>query len=342
MLRRAEAALGPRLLRPPEPLVQRLISRRPFRIDGRALDHQTQWVLLVTRFATRVPLEHGSVERARREYGRMRVFMGEPDLPLPAIEPLVIPGPGGPIGARMYRPSAASDLPILVYFHGGGGVIGDLDTHDGTCRTLALESGHLVISVDYRLAPENTFPAAPDDALASFVWVRDNAAKLGGRADAITVAGDSYGGTLCAVLCQMLRAEGESQPAQQVLIYPATDRTTPTRSRSLFGRGLWLTEGLMQWFEGHGLTGVDPHDPRVSPLRAEDVSGLAPATVITAGFDPLLDEGLAYAARLREAGVPVRERCYEGLVHGFVQMTGVVSAARRAVLEIADDVRMPP
>jgi acetyl esterase len=318
------------------------VARRPFRIDGRALDPQMQWVLLVTRFATRVPLEQGTVERARREYRRMQQFMGEALDPLHAIASLEIPRPGGVIRARSYRASDARDLPILLYFHGGGGVIGDLDTHDGPCRTLARESGHLVVSVEYRLAPENTFPAAPDDALASIRWLRANAERLGGRGDAITVAGDSYGGTLSAVLCQMLRAAGEPQPVQQVLVYPATDRTSPTRSRSLFGRGLFLTEGLMQWFEGHGLTGVDPHDPRVSPLRATDVSGLAPATVITAGFDPLLDEGTAYAARLREAGVPVRERCYEGLVHGFVQMTGVVAAARRAMLDIAADVRRPP
>jgi acetyl esterase len=289
-----------------------------------------------------MPLERGTVERARREYGRMREFMGEPPEPLAAIEPLAIPGPAGSITARLYRPTRDAALPIMIYFHGGGGVIGDLDTHDGTCRTLAVRSGRIVISVDYRLAPENTFPAAPDDALTSWIWVREHAASLGGRADGMTVSGDSYGGTLSAVLCQLLRDAGEPQPAQQVLIYPATDRTSPTRSRALFGRGLWLTEELMQWFEGHGLVGVDPHDPRVSPLRAEDVSGLAPATVITAGFDPLLDEGSAYAARLREAGVPVRERCYAGLVHGFVQMTGVVAAARRAVHEIADDVRRPP
>jgi acetyl esterase len=268
--------------------------------------------------------------------------MGEPLVALPAVESFAIPGPAGPIGARLYRPSNARELPMLVYFHGGGGVIGDLETHDGTCRVLARRSGHLVLSVDYRLAPENTFPAAPEDAFASIVWARDNAAKLGTRADAIAVGGDSYGGTLSAVVCQMLQAAGEPQPTQQVLVYPATDRTSPTRSRALFGRGLWLTEELMQWFEGHGLVGVDAHDPRVSPLRADDVRGLAPATVVTAGFDPLLDEGVAYAARLREAGVPVRERRYDGLVHGFVQMTGVVVAARRALHEIADDVRQPP
>lgn len=341
MLKRAEAALGPRLLRPPMPLVERIAARRPFRIDGRALDAQMQWVLFVTRLATRVPLEHGSVERARREYRRMQQFMGEPLDPLHAIESLEIPRTGGVIRARSYRASAQRDLPILLYFHGGGGVIGDLDTHDGPCRMLARETGRLVVSVEYRLAPENRFPAAPDDALASIRWLRANAARLGAR-DEVTVAGDSYGGTLTAVLCQLLRAEGDPQPVQQVLIYPATDRTSPTRSRALFGRGLFLTEGLMQWFEGHGLVGVDPHDPRVSPLRAADVSGLAPATVITAGFDPLLDEGVAYAARLREAGVPVRERCYDGLVHGFVQMTGVVAAARRAMLEIAADVRQRP
>jgi len=153
------------------------------------------------------------------------------------------------------------------------------------------------------------------------------------------VAGDSYGGTLSAVVCQMARAAGDPQPRQQVLIYPATDRVEPTRSRSLFGQGLWLTDELLRWFESHGLQDIDPYDPRVSPLRARDVSGLAPATVITAGFDPLYDEGVAYAARLREAGVPVRERCHEGLVHDFVKMTGVVTAARRAVSDIGDDLR---
>jgi acetyl esterase len=227
--------------------------------------------------------------------------------------------------------------PGLVYFHGGGGVVGDLDTHDEPCRVLADRSGCVVVSVDYRLGPEEPFPAAVDDALAAFRWVVADAHVLGIDPDRVAVGGDSMGGNLSAVVSQLARDDGGPRPCFQLLVYPATDRTKTTRSGHLFADGFFLTDALTRWFYAHYAGGVDPTDPRISPLLAQDVRDVAPALIVTAGFDPLRDEGEFYARRLREAGVDVRYRCYRALIHGFIQMTGVVPAAAVAMHEIADE-----
>ena len=251
------------------------------------------------------------------------------------VKDLAADGPHGPIPLRSYRPAgveAAARLPVLVYFHGGGWVIGDLDTHDVLCRQLTAEAGISVVSVDYRLAPEHKFPAAVDDAWAATRWIVDHAAELDVDASRLAVAGDSAGGTLAAVVALLARDQGGPAIRLQVLNYPVTDCRTDTGSYQQFADGFLLTRVSMQWFFDHYLrSAADAADWRASPLRAPSLAGLPPALVITAGFDPLRDEGEAYAAKLREAGVRVETRRFDGLIHGFFDMGGASAAAQAAV-----------
>jgi acetyl esterase len=279
--------------------------------------------------------------RARRR-SEATVTGGRP-IPMARVQELRMPGPAGTIPARLYGPPGGGPAAraLLIFFHSGGWVIGDLDTHDGVCRFLAANSGATVLSVDYRLAPEHPFPAAVEDAHAAFGWAAEHAAELGADPARIAVGGDSGGGNLAAVTCVLARDSGGPRPAMQLLLYPSTDATGGQRSRQLFAEGFMLTTADLEWFEGHYLP--DPaarEDPRVSVLRAEDLSGLPPAFVVTAGFDPLRDEGEAYAERMREAGVPVALRRHAGLIHSFANMTAVSRTARAAMLEVSGALRM--
>lgn len=341
LFERAQTRLAYALARVPDPIVRRVTARRPIEIAGRRLDPRTQHALVMIERAGRPPLDELPVERARREYARFPLIFDDPPPLVSRVEDDAIEGPAGSVPIRIYgaSPVGAEPRPVLVYYHGGGGVIGDIETHDGVCRRLTGALGGVIVSVGYRVGPEHPFPAAPDDALAAFREVRRRAAALGGDPQRVAVGGDSMGGCLAAVVCQLARDAGEPGPAAQWLLYPATDRIAHTTSRRLFGRGFLLTEALLEWFMERYLGGADPHDPRVSPLRHPDLRGLPPAIVVTAGFDPLLDEGRAYADALEAAGVPVRYRCHEGLIHGFVQMTGAVPAAGRAVLQAVDELR---
>jgi acetyl esterase len=335
---RVEIGLARALLRVPRSVVERVLARRRLVVDGRTLDAEIHWATLLAERTGRAPLEQGSVERARREYRRMRVLEAEP----PAIAETSeqsIAGPRGPIAVRVYRPSLAPALPLVVYFHGGGGVIGDLDTHDVVCRRLSATAEAIVVSIDYRLAPEHAFPAACEDCLAGYRWAIEHASTLGADVDRIAVAGDSQGGKLAAVVCQLAREAGLAQPRLQVLIYPGTDLVEDWPSARLHAEGPWLTASLVGWFKRHGMAGADPADPRVSPLRARSLEGLAPALVVVAGFDPLRDEGIAYAERLRAAGVQVQLRDELSLPHGFVQMVGISAAARAAMDAISAELR---
>ena len=225
-------------------------------------------------------------------------------------------------------------LPLLVYFHGGGWVLGSLDTHDSTCRHLCRSGGVRVLSVDYRLAPEHRFPTAVDDALAAFRLARAHAAELGVDPGRIAVGGDSAGGNLAAVVCQQTRDAGEPMPAFQLLVVPAVDMSARRRSFELFAEGYFLTAAQMDYYENTYLrSDADRTDVRASPLLAEDLSGLPPAHVAVAGFDPLRDEGEAYAHRLVEAGVPVTLRRHDSVVHPFVNAVGASPVARAAVDE---------
>jgi acetyl esterase len=248
------------------------------------------------------------------------------------LEDRTAPGPAGPIPVRIYTPTGQSSLPVLVYFHGGGWVLGDLDSHDGICRALANGAGCLVVSVDYRLAPEAKFPAAPDDCYAATVWTAEHAASLGGDPRRIAVGGDSAGGNLAAVVALMSRDKGGPELCFQLLICPIIDRDFATASYRDNAEGYGLMRADMEYAWKHYLrSDADAQNPYAAPLRAKDLAALPPGVVITAGYDVLRDEGEAYARRLQEAGVKVELARYPTLVHGFFGMAAVVDGARRGV-----------
>lgn len=247
-------------------------------------------------------------------------------------------GPGSDIRFRRYRPAGvqAGDLPTLIYYHGGGFVIGNIETHDSTCRRLANKSRCQIMSIDYRLAPEHPFPASTDDGIAAFRHIRDNAASFGVDASRIAVGGDSAGGAIAAVVAQACRDSGEAGPAFQMLIYPATDSSRESESRKKFAEGYFLSKDLMTWFwDAYVPEETDLSDLRLSPLLAKDFAGLPPAFVLTAGFDPLRDEGRAYADRLIDAGVKTTYVNYPGTIHGFFSLTRFLQQGLKANDEAA-------
>lgn len=256
-------------------------------------------------------------------------------------EPIAVPREGGTIPARLYRPEHQDPaMPVMVFAHMGGGVIGDLETCDTFCTILARIVRTAVVSVDYRLAPEHRFPAGLDDVMTAYRHVRDNAARFGGPEGQAAIGGDSMGGNFAAVVCQELRRAGEPQPALQLLVYPCVDVASETASMTTYADAFPLNRATMDWFMGHYMgPQADPADPRLSPIREPDLSGLAPAVVVTAGFDPLHDQGEAYAKALHAAGAPTAYRCYDSLAHAFVAFTGAVPCADVACREVAGLVR---
>jgi acetyl esterase len=241
-----------------------------------------------------------------------------------------IPGPQGPVRVRVYRPAGDAPKRVVVYYHGGGWVLGSLETHDGTCRRLADGADAVVVSVDYRMGPEDRFPAAVDDAYAALTWVAANATELGGDAGRLAVAGDSAGGNLAAVVCQLARSGGP-EIRFQLLVYPVTDHEFTSPSMEENAEGYYLTRDAMRWFYDHYLT--DPSegdDPRVSPIRNPDLTGLPPAFVLTAQYDPLRDQGIAYADAMRAAGNDVDMTLYDTLFHGFISMFDLIDAGKAA------------
>ena len=328
------------------PRAQRRLFGPPPTIDGQTLASDTQALIKMAELAGGDSFLSGmSVEEARASARIEAGIIGsQPPIPMARVEALEVPGQAGPIPARFYVPAglpAGVPAPLLVYFHGGGWVIGDLDTHDDACRFLAATAGTAVLSIDYRLAPEHPFPAAVEDAWAGFAWATTNGAELGIDPARIAVGGDSAGGNLAAVVSLLARAGGGAMPALQLLIYPPTDSAGDLPSRRLFADGFLLTKGDMDAFERAYLPpGSDPTDPRVSILLAPDLRGLPPAYVTTAGFDPLRDEGEAYALRMREAGVKVAVRRHPGLIHSFANQTAISRTARAAMLEAAGALRM--
>ncbi len=259
---------------------------------------------------------------------------------LPEVRDIEIPGPAGTIPARVYVPEGKAPLPVVIYFHGGGWVIGDLDSHDNVCRGLAAAVPAIVLSVDYRLAPEHIFPAAVDDAFAALTWTAKNAASIKGDPARIAVAGDSAGGNLAAVVARMARDRGVKLSAQ-VLIYPAVDLLHfATESYRLFGDGYYLTRRYMEKFRERYMPDKRHwSDPRVSPLLHGGFTGLPPAMVLTAQFDILRDEGEAYARALEKAGVPVTAKRYPGMIHGFIGMDRLLPTAKTARDDCAEFLR---
>lgn len=304
--------------------------------------HSTVRALLETMEAERGPaLETLSPVDARQAAIDGLQVSGGTAEPVASIENLRIPGPVGEIPIRVYTPNTAAPRPAMLYFHGGGWVVCDLDTHNVVCTAIANRAGAVVVAVDYRLSPEHKFPAAVTDCYAATVWVAANAERLGIDPKRISVGGDSAGGNLGAVISLRSRDERGPAIALQVLVYPVTDLSTfETPSYREFAEDHHLTKAEMEWFRGHYLAcpedGLNPH---ASPLLAQDLHGLPPALVITAECDPLRDEGEAYAKRLEQAGVPVTCTRYEGMIHPFFSLSGAIPRALDAIQQVADAVR---
>ena len=274
------------------------------------------------------------VSRKAMEDGAAQLF--GPFEPVP-FEDRSLPGPAGSIPVRVYRPGS-EPAPTLLYFHGGGWVLGSIVTAHGVCATLARRSGCVVVSVDYRLAPEHPYPAALEDAWAATLWAAEHAEEIGGRPGALAVGGDSAGGNLSAVVA--LRARDRDLPlALQLLVYPVCDADLETGSYRAYAEGYWLTKAGMAWFWDQYLPEGDRFQPEASPLRAADLAGVPSALVITAEFDPLRDEGEAYARRLAEAGVPVTLSRYDGQIHGFFRLPAMIDRAWDALDEAAAGLR---
>ncbi len=307
------------------------------------LDPQAQALLDLIR-QRNIPSTHQlSPPDARTAYRDRRGYSQPAPPDVASVRDVAVPGAGGPIAVREYRPAGSATgqvLPALVYFHGGGWVIGDLDTHDVLCRELANGAACAVYAVDYRMGPEHRFPAAVDDALAATRWVFTNAATLAVAPDRVALGGDSAGGNLAAVVALALRdTAGGPRPAFQLLIYPATDMHMGTPSHAENGDGYLLTRDVIAYFQSHYLDAAQHGDWRASPLRAASHAGLPPALVLTAGYDPLRDEGRAYADALSAAGVATQYVCFSRQIHGFILMGRIIDEANTAVRLCADALR---
>ena len=302
------------------------------------LDPQAEAFLDQVKAMGLPPFEEMTVDQAREAILGMRELAGPPEAI--ATEDRAIPSPDGDIPARIYTPAGSGPFPVLVYFHGGGWVIGNLETIDAPLRALANRASCLTVSIDYRLAPTHKFPVAAEDCYAATRWVADNAVVFKGDPARIAVGGDSAGGNLAAVVALMARDRSGPPLVYQLLIYPVTNHDYSTPSYQENAEGYLLTKNAMVWFWNHYLRNEeDGRNPYASPLQAKDLSGLPPALVITAEYDPLRDEGEAYAARLREAGVAVEVRRHHGMIHGFFQMAAVMDQGKQAIEEAAHGLR---
>jgi acetyl esterase len=299
------------------------------------LDPRVQAYLDTLASAGEPPQHTMSVEDARAGFLGLAALADEP-LVVGSVKNREIPGPESQIPVRNYTPEGIGPFPLLVYFHGGGWVLGNLDVHDAVCRALTNAAGCVTVSVDYRLAPEYKFPAAPEDCYAVTRWVAENAGGFNGDPTRIAVGGDSAGGNLAAVVTLMARDRGGPKLVYQLMIYPITNYSFDTPSYQENARGYSLTKDDMVWFWDHYLPSEDDgKHPYASPLQAQDLSNLPPAMVITAEYDPLRDEGEQYAARLQEAGNQVTVRRYNGMIHGFFRMGAVVDQGRQAIEDVA-------
>lgn len=321
--------------------IQRALGGSPIHIDGQQLHPTAQLGLRLLNLVAGETFETKPLAEGRAELAHEAWVFGKAS-PVGSVRDFSLDGPNGPVPVRLYRPvNAPPNTPLLVYYHGGGWVLGGLESADSVVRFLVAQTGVSVLSVDYRLAPEHRFPAGLEDSLAAFDFAVAHASDFGCDPRLVGVAGESAGGNLAAVVSlvttQRARTEAtQAVPAFQMLFQPVTDLSKKHLSYSLFRSGFFLTEAQMDWYSSHYLgSATEALDPKVSPLLAPDLGGLPPAYVVVAGFDPLRDEGEAYAARLEQAGVPVVLRRFSGVTHGFINATGVGSVAREMLLEVS-------
>jgi acetyl esterase/lipase len=283
-----------------------------------------------------------TAESLRRSMLRLADATDARRVPIAAVEERLVPGPSAAVPVRIYTPcdAAADPLPCIAYFHGGTGVFCGIETHDGLCRMLANASGCRVVSVAYRLAPEHPFPAAIDDGVCVTTWIAEHADELEVDRDRLVVAGDSAGGTIAAVVCQLAARGAGPHIALQVLLCPVTDLAEESESRRAFAEGYFIERSTLEWAKRVYSAGADLADPRVSPLRAASFDGLPPAHIHTAEFDPMRDEGEAYATALSKSGVRVRYTCHPGLIHHFYCMAGAIPQARTVLASVGTDIRL--
>jgi acetyl esterase len=287
-----------------------------------------------------ITLSGDSVAESRQQLDAMMELAGDDPVSVGEVVGFTIPAEGRDISARAYVPRDEGLFPTVAFFHGGGFVLGSLEGYDNFCRLLAKRSGCLVVSVDYRLAPEHPWPAALEDAYAAARWLSNNAEQFSGDGSRLAVAGDSAGGNLSATVSILARERGMPEIDRQILLYPAVTYMEPMESRAENGTGYFLTAEDLVWFVDHYIENeLDAYNPLTFPMQARDLSELPPAFVMTNGFDPLRDEGIAYADRLREAGVEVEHTNYESMIHGFLNMEGIVDRAHDGIDEIATHLR---
>lgn len=331
------------LARGPAIIAALMYAGRRLRRDGLTLDAKAQLVCDTVNSLRSKTIWETSPELARTQFERVTDLFGEPPMPVENVEDRTVTGPEGDMTVRLYTPARSdTPLPVFVYYHGGGFVQGSLRAYDSSCRRLAVTSGAIVVVPDYRLAPEGKFPAAIEDCLAATKWVAEHAGEFGGDPSRMAIGGDSAGGNLTAAIAQECRDGGGPQIALQALIYPMTRWDCATTSFELFGGAdLFLTQERVEWYAQHLFADrSQASTARASPGTAENLKGLPPAFVVTAGFDPLRDEGRDYAKRLKEAGVPVEFTEYEGMVHGFAFMGGVFPQGREVLDRVGRAVRI--
>lgn len=338
---RLQRAIAKLLLRLPESMIVKLAGGPPPIVDGQRLDPGLHLLRVLRAKRHRFGLVEPSIPLGRARYRRDAASLAARRTVVGEVRDLTVDGASGPLPARLYRPGdRALGARLLVYLHGGGFVIGDLDTHDEPCRVLCRYGRTLVLSVAYRLAPEHPFPAAVDDAIAAYRWACAHAGEFGVDSNEVSIGGDSAGGNLAAVVSHHTARAGDA-PAAQLLVYPMVDPLTRRPSRDLFGEKLFLTSRDVAAFDRayRGGQHGDPRNPRIAPLLAHDLSGLPPTLVVTAGFDLLRDEAEAYARALRDAGGTVRLRRFASLAHGFIHITDLSPTARQAMREVAREWR---
>jgi acetyl esterase len=339
---RVEVRIGRIMAALPPKAQVRLSGKPPIQLDGQTLEPDIQLLLAMMERQGNPPIETLPPPVARAAVLHQSKAYAGPEIAVKEVRDIQVDGAEGPIKARHYVPAeGGGPHPLIVFYHGGGFVICDLDTHDAPCRLLCKYAGAHVLSIDYRLAPEHPFPAAVEDCQAALRWAFAHAEELGADPGRIAVGGDSAGGNLSAEVALLARKGENPMPHFQLLIYPVTDFANPHPSRQTFAEGFFLTQSEMDWFHEHYALscGADSGDPRLSPLGIEDLSGLPPAYICTAGFDPLRDEGEEYARKLQAAGNQVVLRRFPGLIHGFANMTAASRSARDAMVELAGSAR---